>query len=274
MSKFLSLLILPMLFVGMHAAEAAYPKASRDDVKQMVVDEARANGVVPPALALAVARVESNFNPRAISSAGARGVMQIMPATARSEFGVHKDRLWEPRLNIRLGVTYLERLYRQYGNRWELALSHYNGGTLKGRGAHARPHDYTRGYVRQVRKWHAKFDREETKDALRQVASVERVSPARPVEPETHYWLSEEPYVERDWRGYLKIAENYTAPKAAEAYPLPEDAAHVQDNGNARGNGDWQPVGGHGNAMLDNFFGKIETVRSRFRSHLQSKKYL
>jgi soluble lytic murein transglycosylase-like protein len=60
------------------------------------------NSPVPPSLALAVAKIESDFNAHALSTAGARGVMQIMPATARSVFGVGKDELWNARLNVQL----------------------------------------------------------------------------------------------------------------------------------------------------------------------------
>ena len=112
---------------------------SRTEVQKIVLQEAM-NSIVPPALALAVAKVESDFKANALSSAGARGVMQIMPRTARDEFGVYEDELWEARLNIQLGIDYLGQLYRQYGGRWDLALSHYNGGTLRGRGRYAKPH--------------------------------------------------------------------------------------------------------------------------------------
>src|SRR5581483_6582967 len=97
------------------------------EVQRMVVEEAM-NSRVPPPLALAVAKVESNFTPEAESPVGARGVMQIMPKTARDVFGVRENELWNTRLNIRLGLDYLTQLYDLYGKRWDLALSHYNGG--------------------------------------------------------------------------------------------------------------------------------------------------
>jgi hypothetical protein len=83
--------------------------------------------------------------------------MQIMPATARDEFGVAADELWDERLNVQLGLDYLARLHDQYGGRWDLALSHYNGGTLKGRGANAQPHSYTRFYVEKVLRWQRRY---------------------------------------------------------------------------------------------------------------------
>ncbi len=127
--------------------------ATRAEIKRMVIEEAQ-NSRVPPALALAVAKTESDFQDRALSSAGARGVMQIMPKTAQGVFGVQEDELWNARLNIQLGIGYLEQLYDQYGGRWDLALSHYNGGTLGGgKGAYAQPHAYTRKYVADVLRW-------------------------------------------------------------------------------------------------------------------------
>jgi hypothetical protein len=129
---------------------------SRAEIKQIVISEAT-NSLVPPSLALAVAKIESDFNARALSTAGARGVMQIMPATARSVFGVGKDELWNARLNVQLGIDYLAKLYRQYGRRWDLALSHYNGGTLSGQGANAVAHVYTRKYVRKVLNWRQRY---------------------------------------------------------------------------------------------------------------------
>jgi hypothetical protein len=129
---------------------------SRAEIKQIVIAEAM-NSPVPPSLALAVAKIESDFNARALSTAGARGVMQIMPATARGVFGVGKDELWNARLNVQLGIDYLARLHRQYGGRWDLALSHYNGGTLSGRGSDAVAHPFTRKYVQMVLNWRQRY---------------------------------------------------------------------------------------------------------------------
>ena len=146
-----------MLSVSALGVIAPAEAASRTEVKRMLIEEAR-NSLVPPALALAVAKVESDFQDRVRSNKGARGVMQIMPATARREFGVDVDELWDPRLNVQLGIDYLERLHAQYGGRWELALSHYNGGTLKGgTGADAKPHGYTRKYVSDVLRWWQRY---------------------------------------------------------------------------------------------------------------------
>ncbi len=130
--------------------------SSRTEIKRLVVEEADATRI-PPSLALALAKVESDFQAEALSHKGARGVMQIMPETARDEFGVAAEELWDAQLNIQLGLSFLGQLMDRYGGRWDLALSHYNGGTLVGTGAHARPHSYTRRYVESVLLWQRRY---------------------------------------------------------------------------------------------------------------------
>ncbi|MCW9035529.1 MAG: lytic transglycosylase domain-containing protein [Rhodospirillales bacterium] len=164
--KFLAaLIVLSLLAIFVNTSAYA---ATRAQIKQLVVEEA-INQRVPPALALAVAKVESDFQVKAKSKVGARGVMQIMPKTARTEFGVDANKLWNPRTNIRLGLKFLKQLRRQYGGRWDLALSHYNGGTLKGRGAKAKPHSYTKKYVASVLRWQNRYREQAT---VWQVASM------------------------------------------------------------------------------------------------------
>ncbi len=121
----------------------------RDTVKDIVIEEARLQGV-DPALALAVAQVESDFDPNVVSHKGARGVMQIMPRTAREEFGINPTLLFDARTNIRTGVTFLKQLQNRYGN-VEFALSHYNGGSrvTKPDGSY-QVIPVTRGYVDKV----------------------------------------------------------------------------------------------------------------------------
>jgi len=127
---------------------AAY---SRSGVKSMVVDEA-VRMKVPISLALAVAHAESNYDAAAESHKGARGVMQVMPATATGEYGIHPDRLWDPRINIRLGLHFLGRLLKRYKGRVDLALSYYNGGSAVGDLPNARVIPATTGYVKRVRR--------------------------------------------------------------------------------------------------------------------------
>jgi soluble lytic murein transglycosylase-like protein len=102
---------------------------------QHLQDIARANGVdilrstvgtrVSPALVLAVISVESAGNPEAVSSAGAEGLMQLMPATAE-RFGV-KDSM-KPAQNISGGVKYLDWLMEEFDGDPIMVLAGYNAG--------------------------------------------------------------------------------------------------------------------------------------------------
>ncbi len=139
------------------ATPAAMVPTTRGQVMSLVVREANDLGV-SPSLALALAHAESNFNPRALSHKGARGVMQIMPATARGEYGIAPERLWDPRTNVRLGLHFLKRLQYRYG-RTDLVLSHYNGGSVVGRPPNARPLPATRPYVAKVQRLQAMYRR-------------------------------------------------------------------------------------------------------------------
>ena len=151
------------------AAAAPGHAATRTAIKEIVVEEALATPV-PPSLALAVAKVESDFQARALSPKGARGVMQIMPATAKGEFGVAADELWDARLNVQLGIDFLAQLIRRYDGRWDLALSHYNSGRIKRWGGRAEPLPATRNYVNAVLRWQRRYAAQ---------ARVWRVQPAR-----------------------------------------------------------------------------------------------
>ncbi|MEM7505266.1 MAG: lytic transglycosylase domain-containing protein [Pseudomonadota bacterium] len=89
---------------------------------------------VEPAFAMSIARQETELNPRAISPAGARGLMQLMPATAKRVAGwideeYSRGRLIEDwRYNARLGQTYLSRRTGQFGGSYVMAAAAYNAG--------------------------------------------------------------------------------------------------------------------------------------------------
>lgn len=122
----------------------------RTEAIRTLIVEAAYRYHVPPGLALAVGHVESFFRADVTSSAGARGVMQIMPATAQGEFGVSADRLFNAALNVDLGVRFLRQLYDTYG-RWDIALSHYNGGSrVRLPNGRLQIIPATRDYVRKV----------------------------------------------------------------------------------------------------------------------------
>jgi len=91
------------------------------------------NIAIEPALALSITRQESEFNIRAVSPAGARGLMQLMPATARMTAGkiglpYSLDKLFDPQYNITLGTDYLGRMIDGFDGSYILAIASYNAG--------------------------------------------------------------------------------------------------------------------------------------------------
>ena len=138
-----------LVFLSMAAIASAAEAATRAQVKRIVAEESLRAGF-PPSLAMAVAKAESNFDDAAESSAGARGVMQIMPKTARDLYGVDPDELWDARLNVQLGIDFLESLIRRYKGRWDIALSHYNGGSAVGDPSDPKVIPATSAYVNKV----------------------------------------------------------------------------------------------------------------------------
>jgi hypothetical protein len=126
-------------------------------IQDIVIEEANEYGV-DPALALAIAKVESNFDPRARSHAGARGVMQIMPKTAQQVFGVSPRLLYNARVNIRLGVRFIKQLLDKYDQDIDIALSHYNGGSaVKDKMGRLRVIPATSQYVDKVQAARLRF---------------------------------------------------------------------------------------------------------------------
>ncbi len=98
----------------------------------------------------AVIAIESCYNPDAVSSAGARGLMQIMPDTAK-RFGVDVAKSDQPVLNIQTGTRYLRFLQQRYKGELEKVLAAYNAGEGKvDRHQGIPPYKETRLYVKNV----------------------------------------------------------------------------------------------------------------------------
>lgn len=138
------------------AANSRGHQASTEEIDAAIV-MAAARHNVDPNLVRAVVKVESNFNSNAVSRKGAMGLMQLMPATARS---LNVKNPFDPEQNVDAGVRHLKQLLENYGGDVNLTLAAYNAGS----GAVARsagiPHfAETQNYVRRITNlYHGGFD--------------------------------------------------------------------------------------------------------------------
>jgi soluble lytic murein transglycosylase len=107
----------------------AFPIPYREELERF----ARQNNL-DPFLVAALARQESEFNPKAVSVSSARGLTQIMPSTGRElsrHLGIRPystARLFQPQVNLQMGTYYLRSVVDSVNGRWEAALAAYNAG--------------------------------------------------------------------------------------------------------------------------------------------------
>ncbi len=142
----------------------AWPLPWPDDVREL----ASRGGGVEPALIYSVMREESGFRPSALSVAGARGLLQLMPETA-ARLARHAglpepspESLFEPRVNLDLGARYLAQLLARFDRRISAAVASYNAGPeavsrwVEGSSladdewVEAIPYEQTRAYTKRV----------------------------------------------------------------------------------------------------------------------------
>ena len=147
------------------AEDAPPPRGIQETVEAIAATQS-----LPPQLVESVIKVESNYNPLAVSSKGAQGLMQLMPGTAR-RFGVAN--VFDPADNVQGGTRYLKYLLDLYKGDYNLAVAAYNAGegAVEKYGA-VPPYPETINYLLQV-------GRELQKN------TVAALAPAPPAAPKT-----------------------------------------------------------------------------------------
>lgn len=116
-----------------------------------LIEKAARDANLDASLVSALIRAESNYEPRAVSRKGARGLMQLMPATAK-RLSVRKP--FDPESNVRGGVKYLRELVDRFGHQPELILAAYNAGegAVETYGG-VPPYRETVAYVSRIMSW-------------------------------------------------------------------------------------------------------------------------
>ncbi|HTU69178.1 MAG TPA: lytic transglycosylase domain-containing protein [Candidatus Baltobacteraceae bacterium] len=150
MKRLLGMLgLLSLLYSCSGGGYLPYAPRSLDSLQVSdLVSEASLTTGTPPGLVRAVMMAESAGDPSAISLAGAEGLMQLMPGTAR---GCGVSDAFDPTQNVQCGASYLKRLLNRYHGNVTLAVAAYNAGP----GAVDRyhgvpPYPETRAYVARV----------------------------------------------------------------------------------------------------------------------------
>lgn len=121
-----------------------------------IISDAARHYNLPKPLLEAVITAESAYNPRAVSTAGAQGLMQLMPSTAR-RYGVRDP--FNPAQNIHGGSRYLSDLMAMFNNDLNLVLAAYNAGegAVIRYGRQVPPYDETRRYVQKVKAYYSSY---------------------------------------------------------------------------------------------------------------------
>lgn len=134
----------------------------KTDAYDAILEEACARYRIPVAFARAIAAAESNFDPKAVSHAGAMGLMQLMPATA---VAMYVEDAFDPRENIFGGVRYLRVLTNQFDGDLVKVIAAYNAGPEAVRRAGGVPnYRETQTYVQRVLQLYQEYREQEARD--------------------------------------------------------------------------------------------------------------
>jgi len=154
----------------------AKPSPGKSQLDPLIERTAKRQGV-ELALVKAVISAESAYNAHAVSSAGAIGLMQLMPATAADYGVVDAGRLFDPGVNVETGVRHLKRLLAKYKNDYGRVIMAYNAGEgvvdrTNSNVTYAETLSYTEAVIRSYRR---NGGTRPTEDALAKVRQLRRV---------------------------------------------------------------------------------------------------
>jgi len=137
---------------GHEGSTPSAPGKEKERVFHPLILKAANRYKVDSALIKAIIMAESNYNPKAVSKRGARGLMQLMPKTAEA-LGVGDS--FDPEHNINAGVRHFKNLLDQFDGDVKLALAAYNAGSRKVREYQGvPPYRATRRYIKRVFEYH------------------------------------------------------------------------------------------------------------------------
>jgi Tfp pilus assembly protein PilN len=134
------------------ASKVRFADGNRETIRKKLRTVAMELGLAPR-LALSMAKVESGYDHRAVSRKGAIGVLQLLPQYVCQEYDVTPDMLFDPEVNIRIGLEYMKWLLMRFDENLDLSLAAYNAGPRRvvEAGYGIPPIGETRNYVRKVK---------------------------------------------------------------------------------------------------------------------------
>lgn len=133
---------------------SGYSSYYSDDFNDIIEKAASAHDI-SSSLIKAMIKVESNFNPNAVSPKGAKGLMQIMPGTMKD---LNIDNPFNPYENVMGGTRYIRELLLRFNNELTLALAAYNAGpSAVEKYKNIPPYEETIGYVQKVLHFHRMY---------------------------------------------------------------------------------------------------------------------
>ncbi len=136
-------------------SSSSSPPEETDPLFRSIIQKASDLYEVEPELIQAIIMAESSYNPRAVSRRGARGLMQLMPATAKA-LGVEDS--FNPEHNIHGGVRYFKQLLDRFGGDTRMALAAYNAGSSNVREYQGiPPFKATRYYIKRVFSYYNRY---------------------------------------------------------------------------------------------------------------------